>query len=568
MKATATVEVSNAAQEIVRRLSLKRLHISEVPGQRHPTPQQVEGLALSLKEAGQVESLIVRPHPKLEGEYEIVAGARRFMAAKSLGWDGINCLVRPLNDNDAELQLLVDNMEREDIGPVAELKIIEHLDKRGINTPEKVSAYCGKPKYWAVRRLRLLKVIPEIRKLWEVPRKLGDDYRWTYGPRFNHCDVEMMELIGSLPVETQKLLLKRYANIVTQSNTRSELERHIQRQLFCRLDQAPFNLNDKATFLNGCGPGCASDSSKQESLFDFGDKCAVCLNPSCFQARAAKARSVELAAIEKEHGKLAVVSKNPTGRIQLDGGRTLDPRWAESVSLKPTKTNTQKVIAIEHGKMVVAYTAKALHPRSVGAAEPPEKSKKKTPAAKKSALQARRWNIVHKELCEALKKSTHKQCTENVEDLVTCFGLCFKASPWERSEREGKGNKRWASFDHRKAKGFPTNEFELLYGGRFKETQRGFDKDRRAALWQGLKPVLKDVTCGWALVGDIHKAVPDMRRVAQLIRFPIDERKRAADLTIPVPRTWGAGLDVHTLEPVKLKQLQAALKETKKSAKK
>jgi len=57
---------------------------------------------------------------------------------------------------------------------------------------------------------------------------------------------------------------------------------------------------------------------------------------------------------------------------------------------------------------------------------------------------------------------------------------------------------------------------------------------------------------------DLCKAVPAMRRVAKLISFPIDERKRAADLTIKVPRTWGSGLDVHTLEPIKLRQLQIA----------
>ncbi len=534
-------------EEVVRLLPIKSLHISNIPGQRRPKANEVAELAASMKVSGQITPAIVREDKK--GSYEIAAGARRFVAAQSLGWKTLACVVRDLDDDDFELKLLVENLQRLDPDPCEEVKVVERLVGRGVKSTTEISAHLGKTEHWAARRLRLLHVIPKIRQLWEKPERRIS----YYGPNFHHFTLDMMEFIGSLPVATQEQMVKQGGYYLSEARTRKELEKQVERNLLCRLDQAPFDLKDSATFVNACGPGCANDSSKQASLFDFGDTSGRCLNPSCFRARAAKARSAQLEKIEKEHGKkLPVVSSEPAGRIELEGNRHIDPTWAHGISSKPTKENTLKAIVVKDGKLDIGYIPKESVAAQRGVAGSiPEKAKSKSLSEKKSALQARRWKLVHDELCKVLAASTHKDCTETVEDVVAIFGLAYKA------DHSGSAQ-CWIGLDNRKKKGFPVSEYEIDAFHHLHRKGRGFDKDRRAALWNGLKPVFQDVMAGWYRVGDIHKAVPAMRRVAKLISFPIEERKRAADLTIKVPRTWGSGLDVHTLEPIKLRELQIA----------
>ena len=544
-------------EEVIRLLPIKSLHISNIPGQRQPKPNEVAELAASMKASGQITPLIVRIDPSYKtpiGSYEIAAGARRLVAAQSLGWSNLACVVRELDDDDFELKLLVENLQRLDPDPAEEVKVVERLVKRGVKSVAEISAHVGKSEHWAARRLRILHVIPKIRALWEKPDRSSGSY--YNRPQFAHFTLDMMEFIGSLPISTQEDMAKESHYYVSNARTRKELEKAIEGNLLCRLDQAPFNLNDPATFIKGCGPGCACDSSKQTNLFDFEGSAGRCLNPSCFKARAAKARTAQLEKIEKEHGKkLPVVSSSPAGQIELTGNRHIDPIWSPGASSKPTKQNTVKAIVVKDGKMDVGYirkdSAAGIGGGRIGGSQVPEKSQTKSLTEKKSALQARRWNLVHEELCKALAASTHKDCIETVEDVVAIFGLAFQADHIGNAQR-------WIQLDARKKKGFPVGEYEVDAFHHLHTKGRGFDKDRRAALWNGLKPVFQNVMAGWYRVGDIHKAVPAMRRVAKLISFQIDERKRAADLTIKVPKTWGSGLDVHTLEPVKLRQLQIA----------
>jgi ParB/RepB/Spo0J family partition protein len=533
-------------EEVIRLLPIKLLRISNVPGQRHPTAKDVTELAASMKAGGQITPAIVREDPKQKGSYEIAAGARRFVAAQSLGWKTLACVVRELDDDNFELKLLVENLQRLDPDPCEEVKVVERLIKRGIKSTAEISAHVGKSEHWAERRIRILHVIPKIRALWE-----NEDHGRGYydSPQFAHFTLDMMEFIGSLPVPTQEQLVKQGSYWITNSKTRKELERQFDRNLRCRLDQAPFDLKDPATFVGGCGPGCACDSSKQANLFDFESSGARCLNPSCFKARTAKAQSAQLEKIEKEHGKkLPVVSKDPSGEIELSDKRRIHPTWERDITPKPTKQNTIKAIVLKDGKFDVGYVPKAIAARVPAGGSVEDKSKSKSLTEKKSALQARRWNLVHGELLKALDASAHKDCIETVEDVVAIFGLSYMAYYTDST-------RCWRELDERKRKGFPVSEYETdPTFHRLHKKGKGFDKDRRAALWNGLKPVFKRVMSGWYRVGDIHKAVPAMRRVAKLISFPIDERKRAADLTIKVPKTWGSGLDAHTLEPIKIRR--------------
>ena len=79
----------------------------------------------SVREHGILEPLLVRPLP--EGQYELVAGERRYRAAKEVGLEDIPIVSRDLSDQDAVRIALVENLQREDLNPVEETEAILNL---------------------------------------------------------------------------------------------------------------------------------------------------------------------------------------------------------------------------------------------------------------------------------------------------------------------------------------------------------------------------------------------------------------------------------------------------------
>src|SRR4028118_245932 len=83
---------------------------------RYFDPDKLEQLVLSIKEHGILEPLLVRPRPG--GEYELVAGERRYRAAQKLGLAEVPVVIRKLTDEEALALSLIENLHREDLNPV------------------------------------------------------------------------------------------------------------------------------------------------------------------------------------------------------------------------------------------------------------------------------------------------------------------------------------------------------------------------------------------------------------------------------------------------------------------
>jgi ParB/RepB/Spo0J family partition protein len=543
-----------ARTETIHQLALALCHISE-QNTRQPKPKEpgIIELAQSIKTHGQTTAAIVRPHPKKKGEYEIGAGARRRVACEVAGLGTLAAVVRELDDTAFEELILVENLQREDPDPRAEIELIDRLVKRGLHTAEQISAHLGKPQHWAQRRLQFLKVVPELRKIWTTKDEYGDG-------DITHFTIEMMDLLGTLPPETQRQLASDYedSNLdgydLIRCTTRPALQKWLDKEILCRLDNAPFDLNDPRFFVKGCGPGCATDSSVVSALFDpFGDKkeCGRCLNTTCFKKRLALFQESKLAELEKEHGKdLPVVTRehlgyNATVRI---GERQLKPTHVYNLAAKPAP-GSRKVLVVNGGELGIGYLPKesARSSSSNGSGNNGSTKRVASPAVRlkerKEILQGKRWSLVHEELEKAVTAAKHTDATENVIDLVAIFGLPFKA------EMCYGDMKPWKKFDARAKEGWPVHPTYEMY-----RPTKALPpvKNREAALWHGVCTVLKSIMKPIGNVGDVPRYEPMMRRVAALIKFPIDERKKAADLKILPPRSWGK-VDPHTLEPVKEK---------------
>lgn len=92
---------------------------------RYFDPEKLEQLVLSIKEHGILEPLLVRPLNY--GEYELVAGERRYRAAQIAGLTEVPVVVRELSDEEALQLSLVENLQREDLNPVEETEGILQL---------------------------------------------------------------------------------------------------------------------------------------------------------------------------------------------------------------------------------------------------------------------------------------------------------------------------------------------------------------------------------------------------------------------------------------------------------
>jgi len=92
---------------------------------RYFDPEKLEQLVISVKEHGILEPLLVRPLQL--GEYELVAGERRYRAAKVVGLSEIPVIVKELSEEQALQLSLVENLQREDLNPVEETEGILQL---------------------------------------------------------------------------------------------------------------------------------------------------------------------------------------------------------------------------------------------------------------------------------------------------------------------------------------------------------------------------------------------------------------------------------------------------------
>lgn len=104
---------------------LKQIHIAATQPRRYFDPKAISELAESIKQHGILQPLLVRP--KARNGYKLVAGERRYRAAKECGLKDVPVVVRELS-NEAAFQLaLIENLQREDLNPVEETEGILHL---------------------------------------------------------------------------------------------------------------------------------------------------------------------------------------------------------------------------------------------------------------------------------------------------------------------------------------------------------------------------------------------------------------------------------------------------------
>jgi ParB family chromosome partitioning protein len=138
-------------------------------GQYQPRTRMDEGalyeLAESIKAQGIMQPILVRPLAQGEGEYEIIAGERRFRAAKIAGLDEVPVLVREVPDEAAAAMALIENIQREDLNPLEEAQGLQRLVGEFGLTHEQAAKAVGRSRSAASNLLRLLNLAQPVQTM-------------------------------------------------------------------------------------------------------------------------------------------------------------------------------------------------------------------------------------------------------------------------------------------------------------------------------------------------------------------------------------------------------------------
>lgn len=138
---------------------VQTLRISEIEQNRSQPrksfdDEAITELAQSIQAHGMLQPIVVRP--LAEGRYQIVAGERRWRAAKRIGLSEVPVIIRELSDSEASQIALVENLQRENLTPIEEAKGYQALMQQYHMTQEDVAKIVGRSRSAIANALRLL----------------------------------------------------------------------------------------------------------------------------------------------------------------------------------------------------------------------------------------------------------------------------------------------------------------------------------------------------------------------------------------------------------------------------
>jgi ParB family chromosome partitioning protein len=137
------------------------------PGKYQPRTRMDEGslyeLAESIKSQGIMQPILVRP--VTAGRYEIIAGERRFRAARLAGLSEVPVLVRQVPDESAAVMALIENIQREDLNPLEEAQGLQRLIDEFKLTHEQAAQAVGRSRSAASNLLRLLNLAAPVQQM-------------------------------------------------------------------------------------------------------------------------------------------------------------------------------------------------------------------------------------------------------------------------------------------------------------------------------------------------------------------------------------------------------------------
>lgn len=256
-------------------IEMERLTPSKTNPRKRFDEAKLAELSASIKQQGMLQPLLVR---ELSPDtFEIIAGERRYRAAKLAGLLGVPCFVRNLTDAQVLHAQVIENLQRDDLHPMEEAEGYDRLMKEHGSTAESLATEIGRSKGYIYGRLKLCALVPEAREAFYA----GD------------LDASTALLIARIPVgklqiQALKAITKRAtfntSNVATDEIYMSyrTARNYIQDEFMLDLGRAPFDIQD-ANLLPKAGActDCQKRTGNQPELFDDVSSKDVCTDTVC-----------------------------------------------------------------------------------------------------------------------------------------------------------------------------------------------------------------------------------------------------------------------------------------------
>ena len=143
-------------------LPIDLIHQSPYQPRQVMEPEALEELALSIRQQGVVQPIVVR---KAGDEYELIAGERRWRASQQAGLDNIPAVVKNVNDQEAAAIAIIENLQREDLNPLEEAQAFANLIEKFGLTHQEVGEVVSRSRAAVSNSLRLLALAQPVKDM-------------------------------------------------------------------------------------------------------------------------------------------------------------------------------------------------------------------------------------------------------------------------------------------------------------------------------------------------------------------------------------------------------------------
>ena len=188
-------------------------------------------LALSIKERGIIQPIVVRKKSKKEKTWKIIAGERRWRAAQKAGLKDVPVTIQDINEEQVALIALIENIQREDLTPLEEAQGFKNLIENYSITQERLAVKVGKSRAYIANLLRLLTLPNNVKLLLQSGKLTVGQAR----PIIGHKDASVLAnqiLLHNLNSRQVENLVRDYKNKkVVNKNKKDPNIRDLENQL-------------------------------------------------------------------------------------------------------------------------------------------------------------------------------------------------------------------------------------------------------------------------------------------------------------------------------------------------
>jgi len=335
--------MSNASEAVLIKCSL--IHPSPV-NTRSKRLVNIDTLAESIKAQGLLQFPLLRPHPEIEGEFELVFGERRWRACSSI-MESMPVIIRDLTDAEAHDITFAENLQREDNTPLEESAMVNVLLNDG-KTYEEIADRHGKTIQWVARRARLANLSDKFIKVLADPESGFDRWSGAHLELVARFDKHVQDLFFDEQCPTENHI-RDFSNL-SLKNLKEELDKYL-----LKLSAAPWKLSDgdlipEAGSCNECQKRTACQLSLFDQLEEKGKVVDQCIDRECWSKKLSSFILKKAASLRETNPDLILINNSYSYEGLLPADHVLKnsaiPQWSTS-ECKKSDTGARQALIID-----------------------------------------------------------------------------------------------------------------------------------------------------------------------------------------------------------------------------